>query len=476
MTEHPTDLGLPHPPAWRILVGMTHTEPLERLRAALGTLVVGADDDAYDQARTPWNTAIDQRPLAVTLPRSADDVVRIVRAARESGLRILPQSTGHGAGALAGTDLSRTVIVSLRLMRGVTVDPERRTAHVLGGSQWHDVLEVAGAHGLTAMHGSAADVSVVGYALKGGVSFYGRAHGLAVNSVRTVRVVTADGALVTASAQENAELFWGLRGGSGAFGVVVSLDIDLLARPDVFAGMLLWDAAQASAVAQAWAAWTATVPESTTTTMRVMHFPPIPELPPFLSGRSVVVVDGAILEADADAHALLAPLRALGPEVDTFGRIPAAALAAVHMDPPEPSPATSGHAMLPDLPTPAVDAFVHAAMTARPMISELRHCGGALGRRPEHAGAIGALEGDYLLSTIAIVPAPELAGAMAAAARAVVDALSPWHLDTLALTFVDDATTDVRGGYGDAAPRLARLKAVHDPDGVCVSSHPVPVG
>ena len=306
----------------------------------------------------------------------------MVRAATASGLRVAPQATGHAAGALADTDLSDVVLLSLGGLRGATVDPVSRTARVLGGSQWNDVLAVAAAHGLTAMHGSSGDVSVVGYLLSGGLSFYGRTHGLAVDSVRAVQLVTADGAIVRASADETPDLFWALRGGSGAFGVVVSIEIDLLPYPDVFAGMLLWDASHAGVVAHAWAEWTATAPEAATTTLRVLHFPPMPELPPFLSGRSLVVVDGAILDTDAAASALLAPLRALEPEMDTFARIPSAGLVAVHMDPPDPTPALTAHVVLESLPGEAVEAFVAAAAQPGLFIVELRHLGGAVNRAP----------------------------------------------------------------------------------------------
>lgn len=443
------------------------------LRDALGDRVILAGDSGYDAARTPWNLAIDQRPFAVAFPESAEDVVDVVRAAAASGLRVAPQSTGHGAGGLFGTDLSDAVLVSLARLRGVTVNPETATARVLGGSLWNDVLATSAPHGLTGLHGSAGDVSVAGYTLSGGLSFYGRTHGLAVNGVRAVRLVTADGALVTASADENPDLFWAVRGGSGAFGVVVSLEIDLLPYADVFAGMLLWDASRATDVAQSWARWTDAAPESATTSLRIMHFPPLPELPPFLSGRSVVVIDGAILETDAAASTLLAPLRALAPEVDTFARIPAAGLVAVHMDPPAPSPALSGHAMLSAFPAEAVEAFVAAAMASRPTISEIRHAGGAVTRRPEHGGAVASIDGDYLLGAIAMVPVLELAEAARAASRGVVAALAPWHADSLALTFVDDGAVDRRPGFGDAATRLAELKRAYDPGDMFAAAQPV---
>lgn len=443
------------------------------LRSALGSLIVLPDDAEWDHARRPWNVAVDQRPVAVARPETAEDVVEIVRAATAAGLRVAPQSTGHAAAALADTGLADTVIISLARLRGVTVDPVARTARVLGGSLWNDVLEATAPHGLTAPHGSAGDVSVAGYSLSGGLSFYARTHGLAVNFVRAVQVVTAEGNLVRASAQENPDLFWAVRGGSGAFGVVVSLEIDLLPYADVFAGMLLWDAARAEDVARAWAAWTTTAPESATTTLRILHLPPLPELPPFLSGRSVVVIDGAVLESDDAAAAVLAPLRHLAPEVDTFARIPAAGLVAVHMDPPQPTPAFTAHAVLDELPDGAVDAFLRAGSDRGLFMTELRHIGGAVARPvASGGGAISALTGQYLIHTVAVVPAPEVAEAAAAAVRAGVALFRPWHIDALALTFIDGGA-DRALGYGEAAARLSELKRRFDPGAVFSAAQPV---
>jgi hypothetical protein len=442
------------------------------LRDLLGDRIVLPGDPGYDLARMPWNVAVDQRPFAVARPETAEDVVAVVRAATASGLRVAPQSTGHAAAALADTDLSGAVLVSLAGLRGVTVDPVARIARVLGGSVWSDVLEAAAPHGLTALHGSAGDVSVAGYSLNGGMSFYAREHGLAVNTVRAVQLVTADGRLVRASAEENVDLFWAVRGGSGAFGVVVSLEIELLPYADVFAGMLLWDASRAADVARAWATWSSTAPESATTTLRVMHFPPLPELPPFLAGRSLVVIDGAIRQTDAEASALLAPLRALAPEMDTFARMPAAALLAVHMDPPGPTPAVTAHSVLGSLPPDAVEAFLTMAFTPGLFIAELRHVGGAVARRPLHAGAVGSFPGEFVAHTIAMVPAPEMMPGADAAVRAGIAALAPWRIEALALTFIDGGV-DRAAGFGDALGRLRELKELHDPRDVFAAAQPV---
>ncbi|WP_295832371.1 FAD-binding oxidoreductase [uncultured Microbacterium sp.] len=442
------------------------------LRDALGSRVVFAGDPEYDVVRMPWNVAVDQRPFAVVTPESAEEVVEVVRAATAAGLRVAPQSTGHAAAGLAGSGLDDTVLVRLSALRGVTVHPDTRTAIVLGGSHWNDVLAAAAPHGLTALHGSAADVSVAGYSLSGGVSFYARAYGLGVNAVRAVQIVTADGSLVRASAHENPDLFWAVRGGGGSFGIVVSLEIDLLPHADVFAGMLLWDASSTTAISRAWAEWSASLPESVTSTLRVMHFPPLPELPPFLSGRSVVIIDGAILDSDARAAELLAPLRDLAPEIDSFGRIPASALVQVHMDPPQPTPAVTRHRMLSSLPEEAVATFVAASEDPGLFVAELRHLGGAAARPARDAGAVSAIEGDYLLHGIAVPRVPEAVPAAAAAAGALVDALAPWGGDSLALTFLDGGADRVPG-FGASIDRLRALKAEWDPRNVFAAANPV---
>ena len=344
---------------------------------------------------------------------------------------------------------------------------------MLGGTLWNDVLAATAPDGLTALHGSAGDVSVVGYALSGGLSFYARRHGLAVNAVRAVHVVTADGSLVRASADENPELFWAVRGGSGEFGVVVSLEIDLLPYADVFAGMLLWDAYRAREVSDAWRQWTSELPDSVTSTLRVMNFPPIPELPPFLSGRSVVVIDGAILETDGDAAALLAPLRSLAPEIDTFARIPAAGLVAVHMDPPGPTPAVSAHSVLGRLTPDAVEAFVDVGTAPGRFITELRHLGGAIAHRPADGGAVASLEGAYLFAAITMVPVPDAVAGATASVHAGVAVLDPWRIPALALTFIDGGHIDRSAAFGDAADRMSELKHVWDPSDVFAGSHPL---
>ena len=165
------------------------------------------------------------------------------------------------------------------------IDAERQVARIVGGTLWGEVVAAATPHGLTALHGSAHDVAVAGYALSGGLSFYARQHGLATHSILAAEVVTADGSVVRATAEDNPDLFWALRGGGGNFGAVVALELRLLPVADVVAGMLLWPMDRAPEVTRTWLEWTRELPDSVSTTLRLMSFPPLPELPPFLSGR-----------------------------------------------------------------------------------------------------------------------------------------------------------------------------------------------
>lgn len=434
-------------------------------------------DPGYDAASTPWNLAVEQRPAAVAVPRTVEQVSEVVRAAAAAGLRVAPQSTGHGAAALGEGSLADVVLVRLHELTGATVDPAAGTVRVLGGTLWQDVAEAAAAHGRAVPHGSAGDVAVVGYALSGGLSFYARRHGVAANAVRSVEVITADGELRRASADEDRDLFWALRGGgAGNFGIVVAVELGLLPYADVYAGMLLWDRERAPEVVRAWTEWTRSAPDSATTSLRVMSFPPLPELPPFLSGRDLVVIDGAVLETDERAAEVLAPLRALAPEMDTFGRIPAPALLQVHMDPPGPTPAVGDHSVLGALDDAALDAFlaqVGPGTRSGLMFAELRHLGGQVARPVAGGGVLSSISGDYALLCVAPAPTPQAAVAGRAAAFSVVRTMSAWSRVALVPTFAETRVDASRfyDGYDWAA--LCRIRDEVDPGRVFVANHPL---
>ena len=430
-------------------------------------------DTGYDAARGPWNTAVEQFPAAVAVVISVDEVIAVVRAARAAGLRVAPQSTGHNAGPLA-SKLADAILLRLSEFTGVSVDAPARRAHVVGGTVWDAVVNAAAEHGLAAMHGSSPDVGVIGYTLGGGLSWYARRHGWAADHVLAVDVVTADGELLRADADHHPELLWAVRGGGGGIGVVVGIDIALLPLPDVYGGMLLWDGVHAGEVTHAWARWTATVPDSVTTALRLMSFPPLPELPEFLRGRQLVVVDGTILTGDSEATDLLAPLRDLAPELDTFARVPAAAIARIHLDPEHPTPGVSDHLLIADLPSAAVDAFLGACgpESATTLLSaELRHLGGALRRQPPGCGVLSGLDAAFSAFFVAVAPTPQVGAIGRADAARAVAALMPWAAGQRLLNFTEYPVEPSSGFDPEIWQRLRELRALVDPTGVFVAAH-----
>ncbi|MEV6930587.1 FAD-binding oxidoreductase, partial [Dactylosporangium sp. NPDC051485] len=325
------------------------------LRGLCGGAVHLPGDPGYDTARMPWNVAVDQRPAAVAFPADAAEVADVVRAARAAGLRVAPQGTGHHAGPLGPLD--DVVLLRTSAMTAVTVDPARRTARAEAGALWIDVVEQAAPHGLAALHGSSPDVGVVGYSLGGGIGWYSRQHGLQTNSLTAIELVTAGGEPVRATAGAEPDLFWALRGGGGNFGVVTAVEFDLFPITTAHAGWLVWDWREAARVLPAWAEWAVAAPDHVTTAARLLQVPPVPQLPEAVRGRQLLVVDGAALGDPA----VLAPLCALKPEMDTFADVPAPALSRLHMDPEGPSPSVGAAAMLGDLDGAAFDALLGAA-------------------------------------------------------------------------------------------------------------------
>src|SRR4051794_9908748 len=416
------------------------TTRAESLRGLCGGNVHLPGDPGYDAASTPWNVAVRQRPAAVAVPRDAADVSAVVRAAAAAGLRVAPQSTGHNAGPLAAHGLDDVVIVRTSSLTDVEVDEARGIVRVGGGTLWEAAVDAAAAVGQTVLHGSSPDVGIAGYSLGGGMGWYARKLGLATNSLTAVEVVIGDGTLVRADAETNAELFWALRGGGGNFGVVTALEFAMFPIETAYAGMLVWDQVHAEQVLRTWAQWAPGAPDEVTTSFRLLNLPPLPELPEGFRGRSLVVIDGAVLDTDERAEAILADLRALHPELDTFGRVPAKSLVRLHMDPEGPTPAVSDSAMLDALPDDALAAFLEAAGPGSGtslLAAELRQLGGALGRPHPGGGVLSHLDGTFAMFAVGVAPTPEMAAQGQADARRLVAALTPYSSGRSYLNFAE---------------------------------------
>jgi FAD/FMN-containing dehydrogenase len=451
---------------------LAYTESPRRT-AAPPDLLVFPGQPGWDDARRAWNLAVDQRPAAVALPESVAGVVAAVDHARAVGLRVAVQGTGHGAGS---TSLDGALLVNMARLTGVEIDAERRVARVAAGTHWIDVVDAASEHGLTALHGSAHDVGVVGYSLGGGIGWLARKHGLSSSSVLSAEVVTADGEIVRADSETNPDLFWALRGGGGSFGVVTEVEIALYPVTEAFAGWLTWPIERATEVLARWAEWTRDAPDEVTSVGRLFQFPPFPELPESLRGRQIVVVEAAYLGDERAGRELLRPLLDLGPETDTFATVPARALMELHKDPPGPAPGRGEGWMLDAFDEPAAAAIVEAAAMdgTSPLLSvEVRHLGGALGRPDPNGGVLSHLEAPYVMYSLGIAPGPDAAVAIderLARLRAASERwLSPRRYFNFAERDVDPVSFYAHGAYG----RLVAIREAYDPDGLFHAKHTI---
>ncbi|HEX8085496.1 MAG TPA: FAD-binding oxidoreductase [Solirubrobacteraceae bacterium] len=445
---------------------------IDLLRAAVVGEVVVPGDETYETARLAWNLTARQRPAVIVVPDRPDDVLAAVRFAREHGLRVAAQGTGHNAGPLG--EAEDTVLIRTHKLRGVEIDVENRIARVEAGALWMDVTGPASEHGLAALAGSSPDVGVVGYSLGGGTGWLARKLGLATNSVTAIEMVTADGRLVRADEHEHADLFWALRGGGGSFGVVTAMEFRLYALESIVAGAMIWPAERSREVLHAWREWTATAPDEVTTSARIMNIPDMDGVPDMVRGRALVVIDGAVIGSVEEAGAILAPLRALEPEIDMFAPVPPVALSYIHMDPEEPIPGDSETAMLDAAPAELIDALVDR-FESNPLLLlvELRHLGGALGRGHQSHGALDRFDGEYLFFA-AGMSVPEIAEPLRAQLAGVKEAVDAFGNGRGYLNFVEhpaDASTFYRAA---TYARLRAVKSVYDPGNLFRANHEIP--
>ena len=428
----------------------------------------------YDTARRAWNLVADQRPAAVCVATCVEHVQAAVGYARARRLRVAAQTTGHLAQTLP--DLAGTLLLRLELHDAhVAVDPVARTARIKAGARWADVVEAVAPRGLAVMHGSSPSVGVIGYLLGGGLSFYGRAHGLAVNHVRAFEVVTAEGTRRRIDHRNGADLFYALRGGGGNFAIVTAVEIGLLPYAEVTGGALFFPAKDAFAVLRAWRDWTRTAPDTITTTFRMLRLPPLPEVPEPLRAVPTVCVDGVTL-APADAVGLERRLRYVSaPILGGFGPMPSSAVPRLHGDPEDPVPAIGDAMLLETLDDQAIEMFIRVAGHGSPLLAaELRHLGGALSSPPAGAGARGHLEGNYLMFGVGIPGAPAAAGAIHAHLDRYLSALAPWATGTRFTSFAERRSSLETCVPASALHRLARIRQAVDPDRLLVASHSVP--
>ena len=434
--------------------------------------VVGPDDADWTSARAAWNLAVDQHPALVVLAAGPQDVAATLGFASERGLRVAPQGTGHGAASLGALD--DTILLRTAQLSRVEVDATARTAWVGAGAVWDDLVRPAAEHGLAGLHGLSGGVGVAGYTLGGGLGWLARSRGLAANAVTALDVVLADGRALRVDADREPELFWALRGGGGLGAIVTALQLELFPLREAFAGHIAWPIQQAPDVVGAYRSWASDLPEQLTSTIRLMRYPPAPELLPELSGQAFALIT-LVFEGDAEAgRGLVAPLRDVGsPSADTLGMVSGSELPQIAGDPPGPLAGVGDGLLLREL---DADAYLSIggpdAPTALTNV-ELRHLGGALARPREGQGAVGPIEGEFLFYAVGTPAGPPSTADLEAELDAARKRLEGSATGQTLLTFAER-----RPGLQGLLPAetVERLEAVrrrYDPAGVIRSNHDV---
>lgn len=447
---------------------------VERLAAGLDGTALSPDNAGYPEAVAGYNLATRRHPDVVVLAESSADVVAAVVFANEHALPVAVMGTGHHG----VRPFEHGVLVNTGRMSDVRIDAARRTATVGAGARWNDVVPRAAEHGLTAVHGSSGSVGVVGFTLGGGLSpVLGRKYGWGADRVVALEAVTAAGALVRASATENSDLFWALRGGRSMIGIVTAMEIELVAESGFTGGGLFFDGADAETVLAAFQQVTATAPEELTLSIAFLRLPALPGIPELLAGRFVLHVRVALLHSAEDVDALLAPLREAAPLLaDSVQPLSAVQFEQVHNDPVDPAPFSEETAMLAELSPSAQEALLEHAGPASGsglQIIELRHLGGALARTSPTGRSVVAADAQYVLWAVSIgMPDDDAAGV--AEARSLIGAMSAWSTGSRYLNFTpDDGHPESAFSSGDWE-RMRTVKAEVDPYGLFPSDNLFP--
>jgi FAD/FMN-containing dehydrogenase len=443
---------------------------LDDLDSRLKGPLLRAGDDGWDEAVLVWNGMAASIPALVVQPTSAHDVAEAVKFARDHGLLLSVKGGGHN---IAGTSIAeRCLTLEMSRMRDVTVDPDARLAHVGSGCLLGDVDRATQEHGLATVLGFVSEVGVAGLTLGGGFGYLARRFGWAVDNLAEVEIVTADGLIRTASPDENADLFWAVRGGGGNFGVVTRFTFRLHeVGPTVTGGLVLWGAERADEVLATYRELTESAPRELTAAVAILFAPPAPFVPERWHGKlaagMIVCHSGANPEAD------LAPVRALGdPVVDLIDKRPYAAQQSM-FDEMEPKGFNQywKAEYLSALDGDYLEVFRDAASKATSpwSYSVIFHIGGALNEREGDDGAVGNRDARFISGFSGAWPPDDPRGDEHVAwVREGWEAIRRFSTGGNYVNFqlAEDGVGRTAEGYGKNFARLRRIKAVYDPDNI----------
>ncbi|MDP9368989.1 MAG: FAD-binding oxidoreductase [Chloroflexota bacterium] len=443
---------------------------VDRLATALRGTIIQPGDPNYDEARKVYNAMIDRRPALIARCHDAADVIAAVTFARDQGLLVAVRGGGHNGAGLGVCDDG--IVLDLSLMKGVRVDPIRRTARVAGGCTWGEVDHATHAFGLAAPSGIISTTGVGGLTLGGGLGHLTRQCGLAIDNVLEADVVLADGRFVTASEQEHPDLFWAIRGGGGNFGVVTSFLFKLHPIATVYAGPMLWPLERSAEVLHWYREFLPEAPDDLNCFFAFLTVPPAAPFPDELHGRKMCGIVWCYTGPSDQADATFAPIRSQfgPPALDWVGSLPYPALQSM-FDALYPA----GHQwywkadFFNELSDEAVSLHVAygAELPTGLSTMHLYPIDGAAGRVPKDATAWNYRGAKWAQVMVGVSPDPADNERMISWTRSYWQALHPHSAGGAYVNMMMDPTDEgqdrVRASYGDHYERLAAIKAIYDP-------------
>jgi FAD/FMN-containing dehydrogenase len=443
------------------------SELVEQLRGAVSGPVFGPSDEGFAEEVAGFNLAAQHQPEVAVGITSEADAVAVVRAAADSGTPVRVLATGHGS----PLSVEGGVLVTTSRMSKVTIDG--RIAHIEAGCRWAEVVAAAAEQGLAPITGASDAVGCIGYTLGGGIGPLSRTYGISSDWARGFRVVTGSGSLVTANAEENADLFWALRGGKGGLGLVTSMDFELVELSTLYGGSLFFGTDDIESVLTTWLEWTKTVPETVNSSVAIVRLPPLDAIPEPIRGKTTLTVRYAFVGDPSEGERLFQPIRDAGTAIlGRVGEMPASDIALIHNDPKDPVTAWDRAVLLNEVDADFTTAFLAAAGPEQQLpliVVELRHLGGAMHRDVPDGSAVGGRGAAYSLVIIG-VPDPTLFDqVLPTAVDGLLGPLSQWISPEMTVNFAGGLT--VPGVYeacwpADTFARLAEVRATYDPDHV----------
>jgi FAD/FMN-containing dehydrogenase len=444
--------------------GVLGAATLREFEDGLNGELIRPGDATYDDARAIWNGAHDARPAVIARCANADDVRHAIGFARSEGLDVAVRGGGHSIPGFSSCDGG--IVIDLSPMKGIEVDPGRGTVVAEGGVLWNELDAATQEHGLAVTGGLVSTTGIAGFTLGGGIGWLMRKHGLACDNLRSAQVVTADGQVITASAAQNSELFWGLRGGGGNFGVVTSFEFDLHpVGPTVTAGAVFYPGDRAEEILRFYREFVREAPDELTTLANLLTAPPAPFLPEEWHGKKLVALIGCYAGDVEDGAKAMQPLRDLGdPVADLIGPMPYVQMQGL-IDAlwPHGTKAYMKAGYLSELDDAAIEvaARYHQGATSPASEIHIHHFGGAVARVPEGETAYGERSAPFVLNALAVSHEPGGIESHVEWAQQLYAEMEPSLTGGAYINFLSaEGEERVRSAYG--AEKYARLQALKD--------------